>query len=102
MPDIFNGGGIRDQTRCESVPTHGLSMRLVFLWAVNRKSSGLRDEMVELNGIEPSACRSDRSLFGVVNQKGYNIPFSLNSNLPFIDLKYFSLKAASDRVVHSS
>ena len=55
MSDIFNDGGDEDQARYESLPTHGLPMRLVFRWAMNRKGSGLRDEMVELNGIEPSA-----------------------------------------------
>ena len=58
--------------------------------------------MVELNGIEPSACRYDRSPFWVVNRKSYNIPFTLSSNLPLIDLKYLSLEAASDRVEYSS
>ena len=58
--------------------------------------------MVELNGIEPSACRYDRSPFGVITWKSYNTPFALSSNLPLRDLKYLSLKAASDLVVYFS
>jgi len=57
--------------------------------------------LVELNGIEPSACRSDRSPW-IVDWESYNIPFAVSSSLPLTDLKYLSLEAASDRVAYSS
>ncbi len=35
-------------------------------------------------------------------RKGYIMPFAFSSSLPPTDLKYFSLEAASDRVLYSS
>ncbi len=58
--------------------------------------------MVELNGIEPTTCRSDRSPLLYHKLESYNIPLCLSSNLPSTDLKYLSLEAALDRVRNSS
>ena len=80
MGQDFIGGAERDRTRYESV----------------------RYDRVDSDSI-PTVGLSIRPLsLGVVEWKTYNTPFAFSSNLPSTDLKYISLKAASDRVAYSS